>query len=147
MGDLFHSNDEVVEQFRRNGGQVGGFYAGASLLLLTTTGRRSGRPYTVPLAFRADDDRMLVIAANVSAGRNPDWYHNLVAHPDVTVEVGAQTMLAEATVVEGKLRDRVLAEGQAAWAEAVERYPDLPPMPEDEARHYPVIALTPRRRG
>jgi deazaflavin-dependent oxidoreductase (nitroreductase family) len=147
MGDMFNSNDEVIEQFRLNGGRVGGFYEGASLLLLTTTGRRSGRPSTAPLAFRTDGDRMLVVAANVGAERNPDWYYNLVAHPEVTVEVGAETMLAEATIVEGDLRDRVLAEGQKAWSEAVERYPELPPMPEEEARHYPVIALTPHRHA
>jgi deazaflavin-dependent oxidoreductase (nitroreductase family) len=144
-GEMFNSNDEVIEQFRQNGGKVGGFYEGAPLLLLTTTGRKSGQRRTTPLAYRTDGDRLIVVAANVGASRSPDWYHNLVAQPAVTVEVGAETVPATASLVEGELRERILAQGQADWAAARERYPDLPEMPADEAKTYPVIALTLRR--
>ena len=141
-GDLFGSNDEVIEQFRKRGGKVGGFYEGAPLLLLNTTGRKSGKQYTTPLAYRTDGDRLIVVAANVGASRSPDWYHNLVVNPRVMVEIGTGIVPAVATIVEGELRERVLAQGQADWAAAREQYPDLPEMPADEARQYPVIALT-----
>ena len=140
--DMFGSNDEVIEEFRKNGGKVGGFYEGAPLLLLNTTGRKSGKQYTTPLAYRTDGDRLIVVAANVGASRNPDWYHNLVANPQVTVEIGAETVPAVATLVEGELRERILADAQRDWAEVMERYPDLPDIPAEEARTYPVIALT-----
>ncbi len=141
MSDFHSSDDQVVDEFRRNGGKVGGFYEGASLLLLGTTGRRTGKHYTTPLAYQTDGDRLIVIAANVGATKNPDWYHNLVAHPQVTVEIGTETISAIATIVEGEARERFLAAGQEAWAEAMERWPDLPDMPAETMRHVPVIAL------
>jgi deazaflavin-dependent oxidoreductase (nitroreductase family) len=94
-----------------------------------------------------DGDRPIVTAANVGASRSPDWYHNLVANPDATVEIGTEARPAVASPVSGELRERILAQGQRDWAEARKRYPDLPEMPAEEARHYPVIALTLRRAG
>ncbi|MGE3272616.1 MAG: nitroreductase/quinone reductase family protein [Chloroflexota bacterium] len=145
MSDLHSSNAEVIQEFRQNGGIVGGFYEGASLLLLTTIGRRSGRAYTVALAYQVAGDRLIVVPANIGAGRNPDWYHNLMAHPEATVELGTETVPVIASLVQGEERDRILAASQQAWTEAMARYPDLPAMPAEEVSRYPVIALTPRR--
>ncbi|MBA2447345.1 MAG: nitroreductase family deazaflavin-dependent oxidoreductase [Chloroflexi bacterium] len=134
MSDLNSSNREVIEEFRRNGGRVGGLYEGASLLLLTTTGRRSGKRHTTPLAYQTDDDRLIVIAANVGATRWPDWYHNLVAHPRVTVEMGNEAVSAVATIVEGEARERFLARARASLAEAMEVWPELADMPAEMER-------------
>lgn len=142
MSDLNSSNREVIEEFRRNGGRVGGLYEGASLLLLTTTGRSSGKRHTTPLAYQTDADRLIVIAANVGATRWPDWYHNLVAHPRLTVEMGNETVSAVATIVEGEARERFLARARASLAEAMEVWPELADMPAEMERQIPVIALT-----
>src|SRR5260221_1739977 len=109
-------NSLVIEAFRTHGGKVGGFYEGAPLLLLTTRGRRSGKPCTTPLGYQAEGTRLIVIAANISATKNPDWYYNLVAHPQVTVEMEQETFSAIATIVEGEERERILDRGLYALA-------------------------------
>ncbi len=81
----------VIAEFRANGGQVGGRFAGISLLLITTTGARSGKSYTHPLSYSRDGQRFVIIAANGGAAAHPGWYHNLIAHPEVTVEAGTET--------------------------------------------------------
>jgi F420H(2)-dependent quinone reductase len=78
---------QIIEEFRANGGNVGGQFAGVPLLLLTTTGAKSGEPRTSPLAYLRDAGRIYIFAGNRGAPTNPAWYHNLVAHPDVTVEL------------------------------------------------------------
>ena len=83
------------------------------MLLLRTTGARSGKPRVNPLAYTADGERLVIIASKGGTPTNPDWYHNIVAHPDVTVEVGTETFEARATVVEGPERDALYAK-QAA---------------------------------
>lgn len=92
-------NQRIVEEFRTNGGKLGGQYEGASLLLLTTTGKKSGKPRTTPLAYQLDGDRLIVVASYMGAPKHPDWYRNLVAQPQVTVEVGKETFDALATTV------------------------------------------------
>jgi deazaflavin-dependent oxidoreductase (nitroreductase family) len=82
-------NNKVIAEFRANGGQVGGQYDGRSLLLLHTTGARTGAERVTPLSYFRDGDRLVVLAARAGAPNHPDWYHNLLAHPQVTVEVGA----------------------------------------------------------
>lgn len=136
-------NSEIIEEFRTRGGKVGGFYEGAPLLLLTTRGRRSGKPCTVPLGYQAEGARLIVIAANIGATRNPDWYYNLVAHPQVTVEIGQETFSALATIVEGEERERYLARGREAWAKMRLRWPELEleDVPAETTRRIPVIAL------
>jgi deazaflavin-dependent oxidoreductase (nitroreductase family) len=136
-------NSQVIEEFRANGGKVSGFYEGAHLLLLTTTGRKSGNPCTTPLAYQTEGSRLIVIAANIGATKHPDWYYNLMAHPQVTVEIGQETFSAITTIVEGEERERILARGRAAWAEAKKRNPELElaDMPEETTRQVPVIAL------
>jgi deazaflavin-dependent oxidoreductase (nitroreductase family) len=91
-------NKKVIEEFRANGGKVGGRFANATLLLLHTTGAKSGRPRINPLAYLADGDRLVVIASKGGAPTNPDWYYNLVANPEVSVEVGTEQFPALATV-------------------------------------------------
>jgi deazaflavin-dependent oxidoreductase (nitroreductase family) len=108
-GDWNDFNRQLIAEFRANGGKVGGQFANAPLLLLTTTGARSGQPRTTPLAHTTDGDRLVVIASKGGAPTNPDWYHNLVANPEATVEVGTERFPARATVARGEERDRLYA--------------------------------------
>jgi deazaflavin-dependent oxidoreductase (nitroreductase family) len=103
-------NQDIIEQFRANQGTISsGQFTGRALLLLTTTGAKSGKPFTVPLAFTRSGEDYVVIASKAGMPTNPDWYHNLVAHPTVTVEVGPDTFEARARVTEGEERDRLFA--------------------------------------
>jgi deazaflavin-dependent oxidoreductase (nitroreductase family) len=100
--------EDVVAEFRANGGKVGGYFADMSLLLLTAVGAKSGVPQTVPLTYVADGDRYLVFAAANGAPKHPAWFHNLVAHPEVTIEVGKESFPAEAVVVTDAKREQLL---------------------------------------
>ncbi len=113
MTDFNEMNRKVIAEFRANGGKVGGQFEGAPMLLLTTTGAKSGQPRIAPLVYSTDGDRPVIIASKGGAPTNPDWFHNLVANPDVTVEVGTETFAAKAVVPEGAERDR-LFDAQAA---------------------------------
>ena len=92
-------NQGIIEEFRANGGKVGGYFAGANMLLLHTIGAKSGQPRTNPLVYVTDGDRLVVIASKGGADQNPDWYHNLLANPAVTVELGNEQFQARATAV------------------------------------------------
>ncbi|MFJ5264202.1 nitroreductase/quinone reductase family protein [Streptomyces sp. NPDC088387] len=128
-------NQQVIEEFRANHGRVGGYFEGARLILLTTTGARSGAPHTTPVGYLADgDDRILVIATAGGSPRHPAWYHNLLAEPRVTVENGAFTYEAEAEVLTGEERDR-------AWARAVESDEGWADYQRGTDRLIPVVAL------
>jgi deazaflavin-dependent oxidoreductase (nitroreductase family) len=83
-------NEQLIEEFRANGGKVGGPFAGANLLLLHTTGAKSGRRRVNPLAYRRDGDHFVIFGSKGGAPTNPDWFHNLRAHPSATVEVGTE---------------------------------------------------------
>ncbi|HLG79067.1 MAG TPA: nitroreductase family deazaflavin-dependent oxidoreductase [Ktedonobacteraceae bacterium] len=102
-------NRQVIEEFRANGGKVGGQFAGAPLLLLTTTGAKSGQPRIAPLAYANDGGHIYIFASKAGAPTNPDWYHNLLAHPDVTVEIGTERFAAKAVVLPEAERDRIFA--------------------------------------
>lgn len=113
-------NQQVIEEFRANQGRVGGPFEGARLLLLTTTGTRSDAPHTTPVGYLPDGDRILIIASAAGAPRHPDWFHNLVTHPRVTVEDGTFTYDARAVVLDGAERDSVFAraaEADPGWAD------------------------------
>ena len=127
-------NQKVIEEFRANGGKVGGAFAGAPLLLLTTTGARSGQQRVSPLVYFQDGERMFVFASKAGAPTNPDWYHNLVAHPEVTVEVGDQKFNTKAVVITGKERDEIYA-SQAALA------PGFGDYQQKTTRVIPVVEL------
>lgn len=127
-------NQQIIEEFRANGGRVGGYFEGSALLLLTTTGARSGRQVVSPVMYLEDEGRHIVIASNAGADRHPAWYHNLTARPEVTVEVGTETFRAKAVVVEGEERDRL-------YARMVEREPGFAEYQAKTTRRIPVVAL------
>jgi deazaflavin-dependent oxidoreductase (nitroreductase family) len=135
MRDWHAFNDGIVEQFRGNGGVVPGRWANRPLLLLTTTGARSGLPRVTPLIFTRDGDRLVVIASKGGEPTNPDWYHNLLAHPAATVEVGGETFPVRAAVAEGAERRR-LFDQQAAQMPFFADYERTTP------RTIPVVVLT-----
>jgi deazaflavin-dependent oxidoreductase (nitroreductase family) len=114
-------NQQIIDEFRANGGRVGGPFEGARLLLLTTVGARSGRPHTTPLAYLPDGgERVLVIGSAGGASKHPDWYHNLVAEPRVTVEDGVFVYEAHADVLHGTEREQTFAratEADPGWAD------------------------------
>ncbi|MEU4805594.1 nitroreductase family deazaflavin-dependent oxidoreductase [Actinosynnema sp. NPDC023587] len=109
-------NEQIVAEFRANRGVVGGPFAGRDLLLLTTVGAKSGQARITPLVYTRDGDRLVIAASYGGAPKNPGWYHNLLAAPKVTVEVGEDKFEATATVVEDRAeRDRLYA-GMVAHA-------------------------------
>jgi deazaflavin-dependent oxidoreductase (nitroreductase family) len=134
MADRNDWNRQTIEVFRANGGKVGGMWEGRPLLLLTTTGAKSGQRRTNPVMYLRDGDRLLVFASKGGAPTNPDWYHNLVAHPKVTVEVGTETYKTTATPLTGEERDRLFAK-QAGL------YPQFGEYQARTTRKIPVIAL------
>ena len=127
-------NRQLIEEFRADRDKGGGAMKGRPLLLLTTTGAKSGQLRTKPMMFIPDSDRLLVIASNAGAAIHPDWYRNLVAHPEVTVEVGNETFKAIATVTEGLERQRL-------WSRVVELYPFFADHQAKTSRQIPVIVL------
>ncbi|MEK2476059.1 nitroreductase family deazaflavin-dependent oxidoreductase [Streptomyces noursei] len=130
-------NRRVIAEFRANGGVVGGPFAGQRLLLLTTTGARSGLPRTTPACYLAEaDGRLAVFPSNGGAATPPAWYRNLTAHPEVTVEVGTRVFRALATEVEGAMRDRL-------WDRQVAADPQFAAFQERAGRPIPVVLLTP----
>ncbi|MFI6728281.1 nitroreductase/quinone reductase family protein [Streptomyces sp. R-74717] len=100
-------DQSVIEEFRANGGKVGGPFEGGDLLLLTTTGARSGKGTTTPLGYVRHGDSLLIVGSNLGAPNHPDWYHNLLAHPVVRVEVGTRTFQALAVPAEGVRREEL----------------------------------------
>jgi len=107
MSELNDFNQKVIAEFRTNQGKVGGQMAGMPLLLLTTTGAKTGRALTKPLAYSKDGDRIFVIASFAGAPKSPAWFNNLVAHPTVTLEVGSERFQAKAVVTAGAERERL----------------------------------------
>jgi deazaflavin-dependent oxidoreductase (nitroreductase family) len=107
MSELNEFNQRVVDEFRANQGKVGGQMANTPLLLLTTTGAKTGRSLTKPLAFTKHGDRIFVIASFAGSPHDPAWFVNLVANPDVTVELGTQRFKARARVIGGEERQRL----------------------------------------
>ncbi len=97
--DMRSFNEQIIDEFRANGGMVGGPFEGAKMVLLTTTGAKSGQQRTLPLVYFPDGERVLIVASKGGAPTNPDWYHNLVANPEVTAEVGTEKFQARAIVV------------------------------------------------
>ncbi len=100
-------NEKIIDEFRANGGKVGGPFEGAPLLLLHTTGAKTGRTRVKPLAYRRDGDRLVVFGTKGGAPTNPEWYYNVQANPRVTVEVGSDRFEADATVASPDERDRI----------------------------------------
>jgi deazaflavin-dependent oxidoreductase (nitroreductase family) len=107
MSDMNDINKQVVEEFRTNGGKVGGMFEGFPLLLLTTTGAKSGKPRVAPLVYTTDGDSIVIIASKGGAPTHPDWYHNIAANQEVTVEVGTEKFPARAEIAAEPERTRL----------------------------------------
>jgi deazaflavin-dependent oxidoreductase (nitroreductase family) len=131
-------NARIIAEFRANQGRVGGIWEDTSLLLLHHTGAKSGVGRANPVAYLPDDPRFLIWAANGGAPKNPDWYHNLRAHPNASIEVGSETIDVVAEEATGDERERL-------FARASERYPQLGEIASRTDRIIPMIVLTPRR--
>jgi len=134
MTDRNEFNAQVIAEFRANGGAVGGAFEGATILLLTTTGARSGLERVTPVVCRVDGDDVYVFASKAGAPTDPDWFHNLVANPEVGVELGTDTFRARAVVLDRASRDRVYA------AQAAE-YPNFAEYEAATDRVIPVVRL------
>jgi deazaflavin-dependent oxidoreductase (nitroreductase family) len=127
-------NAAIIDEFRANEGKVGGPFEGAPMLLLHTTGAKSGSARVNPLVYQADDDRLVIFGSAAGAPANPDWYHNLVANPEVTVEVGTETIPLRARVAEGE-------EHQRLWTRQKEIMPGFADYEARTTRQIPVIIL------
>jgi deazaflavin-dependent oxidoreductase (nitroreductase family) len=130
-------NQAIIAEFRANRGRVGGHCAGAPLLLLHTIGARSGQPRINPMMYVADDGAYLVFASKAGSDSNPDWYWNLRANPDATIEVDDETIAVRSTELTGAERDE-------KFAIQAERYPGFAGYQQKTSRVIPVIRLTPR---
>ncbi len=130
MHDPRERNRRVIEEFRASGGNV----ENRPLLLLTTMGAKSGRPYTTPVMYLRDGDRLAVFATHGGSPTHPDWYHNLVAHPRVTVEIGSERFESEARTISGPERD-------ALYARQAELFPQFADYQQKTTRTIPVVIL------
>jgi len=128
-------NRKVISEFRANQGKVGGEMAGVPLLLLTTTGAKTGRTLIKPLAYTRDGDRIVIIASFAGNPHNPPWFHNIVANPTVTIELGAEKFRVKATVTMGAERQR-LFDAQA------KQLPVFADYQKKTTRQIPVLSLT-----
>lgn len=128
-------NQAIIDEFRANAGQVGGHFAGKTLLLLHTTGAKSGQERINPLACVADGERLVIIASKSGAPSHPDWYYNLLAHPTVTVEFGAEQFQALASVAVEPERSRL-------YARMVAMMPIFAEYERKAGRVIPVIVLS-----
>jgi deazaflavin-dependent oxidoreductase (nitroreductase family) len=127
-------NRQIIEEFRANEGRVGGQFKGAPMLLLTSSGAKTGKNHTTPAVYYQEGDTLYIFASKGGAPSHPDWYRNLVANPQASIEVGTDKFHVEAEVVTGAERDRIFAANAAirpAFADYQKR----------TSRQIPVIAL------
>ena len=134
MSEAQDWNRQIIEEFRAHGGRVGGMFEGAPVLLLHTIGARTAQERVNPMMYLDLDGRRFVFASKAGADHHPDWYHNLVAHPDVTVEAGTDTYAATAKALTGTDRDRI-------YAEQARRYPRFGEYERKARRIIPVVEL------
>lgn len=131
-------NQQVIDEFRERGGTVGGMFEGATLLLLHHRGAKSGAERITPLVYLPDGDRYVIFGSKGGAPTNPAWYHNLLAHPRVAIEVGGNTVEVVAEELAGAERDRL-------FAAQVELMPAFADYQRNTERLIPVLALTPEK--
>ncbi|SEG98943.1 deazaflavin-dependent oxidoreductase, nitroreductase family [Nonomuraea solani] len=127
-------NQQIIDEFRANEGRVGGMFEGAPLVLLTTTGAKSGKQTTTPVMYLEDGDRYVIIASNAGADNHPAWYHNLRATPEATAEVGTEKFGVSAVFVDDEERDRL-------YARMVAQAPGFAEYEAKTTRRIPVVAL------
>jgi deazaflavin-dependent oxidoreductase (nitroreductase family) len=129
-------NAQVISEFRENDGKVGGQFEGAPLLLLHTVGAKSGKERVNPIVFQHLGENVAVVASKAGADTNPDWYHNLLANPDVSAEIGSETKQYRARVADGAERDEI-------WTTQKQRMPNFADSESKTSRQIPVVVLEP----
>lgn len=134
MPDPNEWNARIIEEFRANDGKVGGQFEGAPLLLLHTTGAKSGKERVNPMMYQRVGDAYAVFASKAGAPSNPDWFHNLRAHPEATIEVGTDTLAVTARVAEGDEREQI-------WTRQKQDYPGFADYEAKTSREIPVVVL------
>ncbi len=139
MADANDWNSKIIAEFRANGGKVGGPFEGAPLLLLHTVGAKSGQGRVNPMMYRqVGDNNIAVFASKAGAPTNPDWYHNLLANPRVSAEIGTGSAEFTARVAEGAERDRI-------WQDHKRDNPGFADYETKTTRQIPVVILEPVR--
>lgn len=133
--DIHERNKAIIEEFRSNGGKVGGPFTGRTLLLLHTTGTKSKAERINPVAYTTDGDRLVIIASKGGAPTHPDWYHNVVGNPHVTIEVGTDKFQAHAAIATEPERTRLYDQMAAIM-------PGFAEYQRKTTRRIPVIVLT-----
>jgi deazaflavin-dependent oxidoreductase (nitroreductase family) len=134
MSDMADFNKGVIDEFRANGGRVGGPFEGAPLLLLTSIGAKSGEARTTPLMYLPDGERIVIFASKAGAPTNPAWYHNLLANPSATVEVGGDIFDVDVSVASGDERERLFSQQSAVM-------PQFADYAQKTTRQIPVVVL------
>jgi deazaflavin-dependent oxidoreductase (nitroreductase family) len=135
VSDINDWNKKIIEEFRANGGKVGGPFEGAPMILVHHTGARTGTERVTPLVtFPEDDGRYVIVASKAGAPTNPDWYHNLKAHPRTSVEVGTETFPVEVVELEGDERESV-------WTRVKEASPGFAEYERKTTRTIPLLRL------
>jgi deazaflavin-dependent oxidoreductase (nitroreductase family) len=127
-------NRAIIDEFRANEGRVGGPFDGAPVLLLTSTGAKSGGPRTTPVMYLPDGERMVIFASKGGSPTNPAWYHNLLANPRATVEVGSDKLDVNARVTSGEERERL-------FNRQAELHPQFADYQQKTTRQIPVVTL------
>ncbi|MFN8411016.1 MAG: nitroreductase family deazaflavin-dependent oxidoreductase [Anaerolineales bacterium] len=135
MAEVNDWNKKIIAEFRANGGKVGGNFEGRTLLLLHTIGAKSGHERVNPVAYTKDGDRMVIIASKGGAPTHPDWYYNIVANPEFTVEVGTETFKVQAAVAEEPERTRL-------YDQMATIMPGFADYKTKTTRKIPVVVLT-----
>ena len=137
MADMADFNKQVITEFHENAGKVGGMFEGKPLLLLHHVGAKSGADRIAPLVYMPHDDKYVIFASKGGAPENPAWFHNLMAHPETSIEVGTETFSVQATEAKGEERDSL-------YAAQVEAQPQFAEYESKTTRKIPVVVLTPR---
>ena len=136
MAEAEDWNSKVIAEFRANGGKVGGQFEGAPLLLLHTVGAKSGQQRVTPMMYQDIGDGVAVFASKSGAPTNPAWYHNVLANPRVSAEIGARTVEVVARLAEGAERERI-------WEAQKAAYPGFADYETKTTRQIPVVILEP----
>lgn len=129
-------NTKIIDEFRANDGVVGGMFEGTPLLILHTTGARTGRRRLAPLMYRRHEDGYLIFGSKAGSHTHPDWYHNLLANPEASIEVGSETLDVKARVLTPEEREPI-------WSALKEAYPTFADYEQKTDRKIPAILLTP----
>jgi deazaflavin-dependent oxidoreductase (nitroreductase family) len=127
-------NSKIIEEFRANDGKVGGMFGGMNLLLMTTKGAKSGKEFIIPVAYTKDGENFVVVASKGGAPTNPAWYYNLIAHPEIIVEVDSEKFQARAVNTTDKERERLFNQHAAV-------YPTFNDYKAKTTREIPVLTL------